>query len=116
MISLIADENLNNAIVRGLLRRNPRIDLVRVQDVGLRGAPDSDVLEWAAEQGRIVLTHDINTVPAEAYSRVKVRLPMPGVFIVPASISIGDAIEQIMLLEVCSSPGDWEGQVQYLPI
>lgn len=116
MISLVADENLNNAIVRGLRRRNPEIDIVRVQDVGLSGASDNQMLAWAAEQGRIVLTHDINTVPAEAYSRVKASLPMPGVFVVPASISIGDAIEQIMLLDVCSSPGEWESQVEYLPI
>jgi hypothetical protein len=33
----LADENFDNTIVRGLLRRNPNIDIVRVQDVGLLG-------------------------------------------------------------------------------
>jgi hypothetical protein len=103
MISLVADENLNNDIVRSVLRHNPEIDIVRVQDMGLSSAPDSLVLAWAAEHGRILLTHYINTVPAEAYSRVEARLPMPGVFVLPTSTSIGEAIEQIMLLEVCSS-------------
>ena len=116
MISLAADENLNNAIVRGLRRLNPEIDIVRVQDVGLSGVPDSQVLAWAAAQGRVVVTHDINTMTAEAYLRVKSNMPMPGVFVVPTSVSIRDAIEQIMLLEVGSSPGEWESQVLYLPI
>jgi Domain of unknown function (DUF5615) len=116
MISLVADENLNNDIVRGVLRHNPGIDLVRVQDVGLGSAPDSQVLTWAAEQGRILLTHDINTIPAEAYARVRASLPLPGVFVIPTSISVGDAIEQIMMLEVCSSSDEWESQVIFLPL
>jgi len=48
MLLLIADENFNNDIVRGLLRQNPNLDIVRVQDVGLRGEEDPVILEWAA--------------------------------------------------------------------
>jgi hypothetical protein len=50
VIRLLADENLNNNIVRGVRLRQPDIDLVRVQDVGLSGADDPTVLAWAAEQ------------------------------------------------------------------
>jgi hypothetical protein len=50
MLPLAADENFNNDIVRGLLRRNPRLDIVRAQDVGLSGAGDEAVLEWAARE------------------------------------------------------------------
>ena len=53
MLSLAADENFNNDIVRGLLRRNPRVDIVRLQDAGLSGASDEAVLEWAAGEGRV---------------------------------------------------------------
>jgi hypothetical protein len=45
MLRLLADENLNNAILRGLRLRNPDLDIVRVQDVGLSGAEDPAVLE-----------------------------------------------------------------------
>lgn len=48
MLSLAADENFNNDIVRGLQRRNPQVDIVRVQDAGLCGASDEAILEWAA--------------------------------------------------------------------
>ncbi|MBI4821774.1 MAG: hypothetical protein HY791_36275 [Deltaproteobacteria bacterium] len=37
---LATDENLNNDIVRGLLRGRPESDVVRIQDVGLSGADD----------------------------------------------------------------------------
>ena len=52
MIKLLADENFDNTIVRGLLRRNPKIDIVRVQDMGLSGIDDPSILAWAAKQNR----------------------------------------------------------------
>jgi len=83
VLALLTDENFNGDIVRGLRRRRPLIDLVRVQDVGLSGAQDPPILEWAAHAGRIVLTHDLKTVPRYAYERVRAGLPMPGVCAVP---------------------------------
>ena len=62
MLRLDADENFNNAILRGVLRRVPEMDIVRIQDVGLTGADDPEVLSWAASEHRIVLSHDVTTL------------------------------------------------------
>lgn len=59
MLKFLADENFDNTIVRGLFRRNPTRDIVRVQDVGLIGKDDPTILKWAAQEGRILLTHDV---------------------------------------------------------
>jgi predicted nuclease of predicted toxin-antitoxin system len=80
MLRFAADENLNNKIVRGLLRRNPDLDIVRIQDMGLSGKDDQTILEWAAKEDRILLTHDVTTVTKYAYQRLKQGLPRPGVF------------------------------------
>jgi len=116
MLALAADENFNNDIVRGLLRRKPDLNLVRLQDVGLSGADDSTVLEWAAQQGRVVLTHDASTMTHYAYERVRAGKPMPGVFEVNREVPIAQAIEDILLLTEYSLEGEWEGQVRYLPL
>ena len=116
MIKLAADENFNNDIVRGLLRRKPELDLVRVQDTDVAGADDSVTLEWAAQEGRILLTHDVSTITRYAYERIQAGLPMPGVFEVRRAVPIGRAIEDILLLAECSLEGEWEGQVRYLPL
>ena len=116
MLRLAADENFNNDIVRGLRRREPGLDLVRIQDVGLSGADDPTVLEWAAQEGRILLTHDVSTITRYAYERVQASQSLPGVFEVSRSVSIGQAIEDILLLAQCSLEGEWEGQVRYLPL
>ena len=116
MLRLAADENFNNAIIRGLLRRKPDLDIIRVQDVGLSGAEDPVVLEWAAKEGRVLLTQDVTTITHHAYERVKAGKSMPGVFEVSRAVPIGTAIEDILLLAECSFEGEWEGQVRYLPL
>jgi hypothetical protein len=79
MLLLAADENFNNDIVRGLLRRRSDLDIVRIQDVGLSGADDPTILEWAAQEGRVLLTHDVSTITHYAYERVRAGKSMPGV-------------------------------------
>jgi hypothetical protein len=116
MLRFAADENFNNDIVRGLLRRKPDLDLVRVQDAGLSGAEDSKVLEWAAKEGRILLTHDVSTMTRYAYERVQRHKPMPGIFEVSRNLPIGNVIEDILLLAEYSLDDEWNGQVRYLPL
>ena len=67
MLSLLSDENFNGDIIRGLFLRQPALDLLRVQDVGLREADDPAILDWAARNERILLTHDRATMPDFAY-------------------------------------------------
>ena len=80
MLRWLANENFNNDIVRALFRRKPGIDVVRAQDVGLTGIDDQALLAWAAEQDRVLLTHDVSTITAHAYRRVMRGEAMPGVF------------------------------------
>ena len=114
-VAVAADENLHGDIVEGLRRRVPDLDLMRVQDVGLTGASDPQVLAWAAEAGRVLLTHDIKTMPRYAYERVEEGLPMAGVIETPRALPIGRAIEAIVALIQSSQPGDLGGRVIFLP-
>jgi hypothetical protein len=115
-IRLGADENFNNDIVRGLRRLKPELDIVRVQDVGLARAGDPQILEWAAIEGRILLTHDVATVTHYAYARVNLGYAMPGVFAVSSELLVGLAINEIILLLECSFEGEWEDRVCYIPL
>ena len=116
MLLLAADENFNNDIVRGLLRRLPDLDIVCLRDVGLSGADDPSVLSWAAQEGRVLLTHDVTTITRHAYDRVREGKRMPGVFEVRQDLPIGAVIEDILLLAQFSLESEWEGQVRYLPL
>jgi hypothetical protein len=116
LLQLAADENFNYDIVRGVLRRNPEVDIVRVQDAGLSGADDPTILEWAARESRVLLTHDVATITRYAYERVQAGSPMPGVFEVSRTVPVSLAIEEILRIIEYSLEDEWEGQVRYLPL
>ena len=116
MLRLAADENFDGRIVRGLLRILPDLDLVRVQDSPVAEASDEAVLEWAAGEGRLMLTHDVATMTAAAWGRVRAGLPMPGVIEVSSEEPVGRAIDEIHLVVFASHPAEHEGQVLFLPL
>lgn len=116
MLRFLSDEDFNNHIVRGVLRRLPLLDIVRVQDVGLRTKQDTEVLEWAAGEGRILLTHDADTMIKFVKARVTAGVAMPGVVEISQDTGIGIAIEDLIMFATCSVDGEWEGQVIFLPL
>ncbi len=116
MLPLLADENFDNRILNGLRRRLPELDLVRVQDVGLASEDDPTILEWAAQEGRVLLTHDVATITRYAYERLEDGKPMPGVVEVHARVPLGPAIDDLLLMISASLPGEWEGQIRYIPL
>jgi Domain of unknown function (DUF5615) len=103
VIRFLVDQNFNSHVLEGLVRRESALDYVHVRDVGLSEAIDSEVLSWASEQNRVLLTHDRRTIPRFAYERVTAGLPMPGVFLVDSDMSIGQAIDEIFLAMHCFS-------------
>jgi predicted nuclease of predicted toxin-antitoxin system len=116
MLRFLSDENFNGDIVRGLRLHRAVIDLIRTQDVGLSGVDDPTVLAWAAENNRIILSHDRTTMPDYAYARSAVGKPMPGIFIVSDRIPTGQVINELLLIDACSEQAEWNGLVLFLPL
>jgi predicted nuclease of predicted toxin-antitoxin system len=116
MIRFLADENFNGRILRGVLRVRPDVDVIRVQDTPVYQASDPDVLEWAAQEDRILLTHDIETLVGFANERIKAGQSMPGVIAVRNTLPIGEAIEDLLTIVGASEKSDWENTVQFLPL
>jgi predicted nuclease of predicted toxin-antitoxin system len=115
MLKLLADENFDNNILRGLLRRRSNIDIIRVQDVGLSGENDPTILAYAAQTNRVLLTHDVATITRFAYERITQNLSMSGVVEVSTDARIGQVIEDILMIIDCSLDGKLEGQIYYIP-
>ena len=116
MLRFLADENFDNRILNGLQRRQPDIDVIRVQDLEIAGADDPTVLEWAARHQRILLTHDISTMTRYTIERVQAGRAMPGVIEVQTRVPIGEAVEDLLLVAEASLPGELEGRVFYIPV
>ncbi len=116
VLRLLSDENLHGDIIKGLFRRLPFLDLARVWEVGLANRPDSEILEWAAAESRVLVTHDRRTMPKFAFERVESGLPMPGAFIVSDAMEIGQAVDERALAALCLEPEECKDLVKYFPI
>ena len=113
---LLLDENFDNDILRGILREKTNLDYIRAQDVPeVYGKGDPVVLEWAASQNRVLLTHDVRTMTASAIERVEKGLSMPGVIEVSTRTPMGQLIEDILIAVETGRPDDFENQVRYIP-
>jgi hypothetical protein len=116
VIKLALDENFDARIVKGLRRRLAGLDSVSVQESGLTSAPDPDVLAWAAAEERVLLSHDLATMPPLAWARVGRGQPMAGLVMVPNLLAVGRAIKDLDLLVQISSKADLENRVVFLPL
>ena len=112
----LADHDVNEHILDGALRREPAIEVLRARDVGLGDRPDAEVLEFAAAQGMIVVSHDVNTMPAQAYARLAAGRPVAGLLMVKQTDPIGPIIDSLVLIWSASEAEEWHGQVVFLPL
>lgn len=111
---LLADANLNAAIVTGLVRNNSEIDFQRAEAVPLKGLPDQAVLAAAAQEGRVLVSHDIRSIPAHLRDFVREN-DSAGVILIPQRLRIGSAIENLQLICEACDPPDLSNRICLLP-
>jgi len=116
MIRLLTDEDFNHDILRGLIRRVPHLDFVLVHDVGLTSQSDPVLLKWAARNDRSILTQDAKTMIPYAEQLVREEQSMAGLIVVPQSLGIGRAIDDLELVVECYSQAEMRNKIQRLPL
>jgi hypothetical protein len=112
----LADHDLNEHIVTGVLRREPALVWVRARDVGMSERVDAEVLAYAADQGLLAVSHDINTMPDAAYARMRAGQKMSGLLMVQQSDPVGPVIASLVLIWSASEAEEWENCVCFLPL
>ena len=116
MVRLLIDENVDHRILRGIKLRLPSVDFLLVKELGLEGSPDIELLQWAAQCDRVILTHDVSTMTRDANQLVKSRRPMAGVILIPETLAIGIAVKNLELLLKTVSAVSVRDRVTYLPL
>lgn len=109
-----ADADLNPEIGRGLLRREPSIDFRAAAGVIPDGTLDSEVLEIAAADGRVLVSRDITTMPGH-FAAFIARQESPGLILIPSRKPIGAVIEGLLLVWLTWNAEDMRGQAKWLP-
>lgn len=111
----LADHDLNEHIVAGVLRLEAAIEFVRVRELGLSEEIDERILDYAEQEGLLVVSHDVNTMPQAAYARLAKGGSFPGLFVVQQTSPIGLVIDNLVLIWSASELEEWNDQVVFLP-
>lgn len=115
MPKFLADENFDGKAFREVKRLFSHLDFTRVQDVQLQGISDELILEWAAQRGYILLTHDVSTMTLYGYGRIASQDPFPGMVVVRRQTSIGRMVSELELLVECTRDNEWENTIWFVP-
>ena len=110
-----ADADLNEDIVSGVVRRESMIDFQTADEANLRGLPDQQVLALAAQENRILVTHDRRTMPRH-FADFIVNEKSPGVVIIAQKVSVSAAIEELLLIWSASDAEEWINLIVDLPL
>jgi len=111
----LADHDLNDTIVAGMLRQDREVTFIRARDLGLDRASDDDVLAAAERLNACVVSHDFNTMPAAAARAIEAGHSFPGLFLVQQTTSVRIAIDSLMLVWSASAQEEWRDVVIFLP-
>ena len=111
-----ADHDVNEQIVTGVLRREPALEFVRARDVGMSERPDAEMLTHAADNGFIVVSHDVNTMPSVASGRMSSGQKVSGLSMVKQSDPVREIISCLIAIWAASEDADWENPVCFLPL
>lgn len=114
-IKFLADEDLRRAIVLGVRRREPSVSFLHAFEVSAAGKDDAAVLQIAAKEGRILVSHDLRTMP-QAFRRFIAQQSSPGLILIPQKLELRTAIEELVIIWLASEAEEWVNRIHYLPL
>jgi hypothetical protein len=112
-LRLLADENLDRRIVHGLRRRIPAIDFLFAHGAIPESTPDPEVLLLAMKLGRVLVSHDVDSMPGHFY-RFLATHESPGVILIKQTYPTGLAIRGLELICGGSAPEELENRIIYI--
>jgi hypothetical protein len=110
-----ADADLNQTIVLATIRREPSIDFQTAGAADLVGLADPRVLQKAAREGRILVTHDQRTMP-RYFGEFIATETSAGLLIVPQHLPVASVAEDLMLIWALTEPDEWTNRIVFLPL
>ena len=109
-----ADADLDKRIVRAVRRQEPSLDFQFASEAragqGLAGLLDEKVLPIAAQDGRLLVSHDRRTMPIH-FAEFVAAQRSPGVIVVPRGMQLSVAAEWLITIWAASEAEEWVNKI-----
>lgn len=107
-LKFFSDEHIDLPAVKSLQERG--IDIVSVQELGLRGRPDEELIKLASKQRRCIITRD------KDFLRLAKSTDHKGIFFLTRQLDTGDIIREVEKLILLYNEKDMENSVIFIPL
>jgi len=114
-VRLQADADFNLIILLATIRQEPAIDFRSATAAGLCGMGDPEVLARAANDGRVLVTHDRRTMPRH-FAQFVARQTSSGLILVPQSLSAPLVVSDLILIWSTTEAEEWVNRIGVLPL
>ena len=111
----LADANFDLVILMAAKRRELAFDYQTALGAGLTGQQDPDVLAVAAREGRVLLTHDVRTMP-QHFALFIGEHTSTGVLLVPQSLPRRHVVEDLLLVWTAMEAEEWTNRIMSFPL
>ncbi len=112
----LMDKNVEPAIIGGVRLKRPQADLLSAVEAGTLGMLDPQLLAFAADHDRILVTHDQRTMLGHFATFLMSGRHSPGVMMLPDRLSIGESIGALLLILDASLHGEWQDRLIQVPL
>ncbi len=117
-IRYLLDENMDPRYKAQLLRRQPHLVVWSVGDPGAptKGTLDPDILQWCEDANFILVTNNRASMPPHLTDHLASGQHMPGIITLNEAMSIGQTIDELVLIALASDEAEYRDQIAYLPL
>ena len=110
-----ADADFNQTILLAAIRREPSVDFQTATAGGLLGLADPEVLAKAANEGRLLVTHDQRTMPRH-FAEFITQQTSAGLLVVRQSLPIAAVVDDLLLIHAATEAEEWINRLGFLPL
>lgn len=117
MILFLLDENVDPLFRTQLLQHEPEMVIWKVGDSGAppRGTLDPDILSWCEEHDFVLVTNNRRSMPVHLTDHVAAGRHVPGILILDAEMTIGETLDELILIWGASHPNEYQDRIVFLP-
>lgn len=118
MLKYLIDENVDPIYTNQLRRLNPDLFVIAVGDLTApaKGTLDPDILLWCEKHDCILVTNNRRSMPVHLTEHIEQQHNIPGIFILNPKISVGENLEQLILMAEGSFDNEYRNRIEFLPL
>lgn len=114
----LLDENVSPVYQTQLLQRSSSLVVLVVGDTDApsKGTLDPEILCWCEEHNFVLVTNNRSSMPIHLADHIAQGLHIPGILILNANLSMGQNIDELILIAEASFDDEYQDRIDFLPL